>query len=404
MRGEQEDTLRLTPKNELEYRFRKLQAEMAGAGLDAVVMLQNADLFYFTGTVQTGNLYVPAAGNPLYLVKRDFLRARMESGLAEVHPFSSPSELPGIVAGHGYPAPRRIGLELDVLPVNLYLKYRAIYPDAELIDASPLIRRVRMVKTHHEIHILQDAANQADTVYRKAVELVRVGMTELELAAELERVSRLEGHQGYLRMRAFNGELAFNQILSGPDSAAPACTNTPLGGMGLSPAFGHGASYNRIGRDEPVVVDFANCVDGYMVDQTRIFVVGRLSDRLRKGYEDMLRVEELMVEMAREGTNLGDVYDACLALACKMGYADSFMGSAGSQVPFIGHGIGLEIDEYPFIARGVREHALEVGMVFAFEPKLVFPGEGAVGIEDTFYLSEQGLKRLTFSSQELVSL
>jgi len=396
--------MRLTPKNELEYRYRKLQTEMVGAGLDAVIMVQNADLFYFTGTAQTGNLYVPASGEPVYLVRRDYLRARMQSGLALVIPFSSPSDLPGLLAEQGHGAPARIGLELDLLPVNLYQKYRTIYPNAQFLDASPLIRRVRMVKSHYEIHILQDAADQADKVHRRAAEVIREGMSELELAAELEHLSRLEGHQGYLRMRAFNGELICSQILSGPDGAAPACTDAPLGGMGLTPAFGHGASYNRIGRNETIVVDFASCFDGYLVDQTRIFALGPLPDRLRRGYDDMLRIEALMMELCETRPTWVGIYDACLKLAAEMGYADNFMGGPGSQVSFIGHGIGIEIDEYPFLAKGFQAETLEPGMAFAFEPKLVFPGEGAVGIENSFYLSEQGLKRLTFSSQELVLL
>lgn len=396
--------MRLTPKNELEYRYRKLQSEMAGAGIDAVIMVQNADLFYFTGTAQAGNLYVPASGRPLYLVRRDYLRARMESALAEVLPSSSLNDLPGLVADHGHSAPKRLGLELDVLPVNLYLKYRTLYPDAELVDASPLIRRVRMLKSHYEIHIMQDAGNQADKVYKKAAETIREGLCEVELAAELERFSRLEGHQGHVRMRAFNGEVGGAQVLAGPDAAAPAAGNTALGGMGLTPAFGHGASYNRIRRGEPIVVDFASCFDGYLVDQTRIFAIGSVSDRMRRGYQDMLRIEELMMEMAEVGTSWGGIYHACLDLAHEMGYADNFMGTPGSQVPFIGHGLGIEIDEYPFIARGFETETLQVGMAFAFEPKLVFPGEGAVGIENSFYLSEQGLKRLTFSRQELVLL
>ncbi|HJV67140.1 MAG TPA: Xaa-Pro peptidase family protein [Geomonas sp.] len=396
--------MRLTPKNELEYRFRKLQLQMSAADLDAVIMVQNADLFYFTGTIQAGNLYVPAAGDPLYLVRRDYLRARMESGLAGVIPFSSPKELPAQVAAHGHPEPKRIGLELDVLPVALFERYRSLYPNAHFVDATPLIRRVRAVKTHYEIHILQDAGNMADKVYRRAAEVIREGMSELELAAELERFSRLEGHQGYTRMRAFNGELNMGQVLSGADSAAPACTNTPLGGMGLTPAFGQGASYNRIGRNEPVVVDMGSCFDGYLVDQTRIFSIGPLSDRLRKAYDDMLKVQELMTELAEQRPSWGRIYEECLQFAGRLGYRDNFMGGPGSQVSFIGHGVGIEIDEYPFIAKGFQDEALEPGMAFAFEPKVVFPGEGAVGVENTFYLTESGLKRLTFSSDELVIL
>lgn len=396
--------MRLTPKNELEYRYRKLQVEMATAGMDAVLMVQNADLFYFTGTVQTGVLYLPVSGKPIYLVRRDFLRARMESALSEVVPLPSLDQLAGLIADHGCPMPQRLGLELDVLPVNLYRKYLSLFPNARALDASPLIRRVRMIKTHYEIHILQDAGVQADKVYRRAVEVIREGMSEVDLAAELECLARQEGHQGYVRMRAFNGELTSAQVLSGADAAAPACTNTALGGMGLTPAFGHGASYNRIRRDEPVIVDFASCYDGYLADQTRVFAIGSVSERMRRGYEEMLRIEELMLERAVQGATWGSIYDACLALAHKMGYAEHFMGTPGNQVSFIGHGLGIEIDEYPFIAKGFATETLEPGMAFAFEPKLVFPGEGAVGIENSFYLSEQGVKRLTFSSHDLVLL
>jgi len=396
--------MRLTPKDELEHRCRKLQLEMARLDLDAVIMQQNADLFYFTGTVQNGCLYLPASGDPVYLVRRDQLRARMESGLPHVLPFSSLGDLPGILAGLGYALPKRVGLELDVLPVNLYEKQRAVFPNATFLDASTLIRRVRMIKSHYEIHIMQDAGTHSDKVYGRVAGFIREGMSELELAAELEKLARLEGHQGYVRMRAFNGELGPSQILAGPDSAAPACSNTPLGGMGLSPAFGHGASYNRIGRNEPIVVDMVSCLDGYLVDQTRVFAIGGLSDRMRKGYEDMLRIEALMMELAEHGPTWGSIYDACYALACDLGWGENFMGGPGSQVSFIGHGIGIEIDEYPFIARGFRDEKLEPGMAFAFEPKLVFPGEGAVGIENSFYLSQQGLKQLTNASRELVLL
>lgn len=396
--------MRLTPKNELEYRYRKLQQEMAAAGMDAVLMVQNADLFYFTGTVQTGVLYVPASGAPLYLVRRDFMRARMESALAQVIPLPSLNQLAGLITDHGYPMPQRLGLELDVLPVNLYHKYLSFFPNAEPLDAAPAIRRVRMIKSHYEIHILQDAGTQADKMYRRAVEVLREGMSEVELAAELERTGRQEGHQGYVRMRAFNGELSGVQVLAGADGAAPACTNTALGGMGLTPAFGHGASYNRIRRDEPIIVDFASCYDGYLADQTRVFAIGSVSERMRRGYDDMLQIEELMMQRAVQGATWGSIYDACLALARKMGHAEHFMGTPDRQISFIGHGLGIEIDEYPFIARGFHSETLEPGMAFAFEPKLVFPGEGAVGIENSFYLSEQGLKRLTFSSQDLVLL
>jgi Xaa-Pro dipeptidase len=395
--------MRITPATELEFRCKRLQEQMAVAGLDAVIILQNADLFYFTGTIQSGNLYVPVNGQPLYLVRRDAGRARMESGLREVLPFGSMKDIPAILADYGYPMPTRLGMELDVLPVALWERYRKVFPAADISDATPQIRRVRMKKSHYEVHILQDAARQVDKVNRRVREVLREGMSDVDLAAELEYVARREGHPGPIRMRVFNGEMCFGHTFSGADSAVPAYTDTPLGGLGVSPAFGQGASWKPIGRGEPVTVDFAGSVDGYLVDQTRMFAIGSVSDRLRRGYDAMVQVQERLKKIVPERPSWGAVYDDCCRLAAELGYGDQFMGNKGSQVSFIGHGVGVEIDEFPFLARGFNDQNLEPGMVFAFEPKVVFAGEGAVGIENTFYLADDGtLKQLTFSSEEFV--
>ena len=396
--------MRLTPATELEYRCKKLQEYMILDSLDAVIIVQNADLFYFTGTVQSGNLYVPASGQPLFMVRKEAGRARMESGLKEVVHFNSVRDIPAVLARYGYSEPKRIGLEMDVLPVNFFERYRALYPGADFSDATPLVRKVRMIKSHYEIHLMKDAADQVDRVYRRAREVICVGMTDLDVAAELEYSARKDGHQGLIRMRGFNSDICYGQIFSGTDSAVPAYSDTPLGGMGLNPSFGQGAGLKRIERHEPVIIDFAGCVDGYLSDQTRVFSIGEPSDRLRRAYDDMLKIQDLMIQTAEVGMSWGALYDICLKCAVDLGYADSFMGAKGSQVSFIGHGLGVEIDEYPFIARGFNQMTFETGMVFAFEPKVVFPGEGAIGIENTFYLSNEGLKRLTHSSDELVIL
>jgi Xaa-Pro dipeptidase len=396
--------MRLTPATELEYRCKKLQDLMAGQGIDAVIIVQNADLFYFTGTTQSGCLYVPAQGQPIYMARKEFSRARMESGLKEIVPFGSMKDIPGILARYGYPEPKRIGMELDVVPVSFFERYKKVYPNAEYLDATPLIRQVRMIKSHYEIHLMKDAADQVHRVWQRAGEIIREGATDLEIAAELEYTARKDGHQGLIRMRGFNSELFYAQIFSGTDSAVPAYVDTPLGGLGLNPSFGQGAGLKRIERNEPIIIDFAGCVDGYLIDQTRVFAIGGISDRLQRGYNDMLSVQRHMTEIAVPGASWGAVYDECMALAVELGYADSFMGAKGSQVSFIGHGLGIEIDEYPFIARGFKDTKLEVGMAFAFEPKVVFPGEGAIGIENTFYISNDGLKQLTYSSEELTIL
>lgn len=396
--------MRITPASELQTRIAALQTEMGAVGVDGILMLQNADLFYFTGSIQQGVLYVPAQGEPLYLVRKDHGRARMESGLQQVLPLGSPKEIPERLSDFGITAPKILGMELDVVPVSHYQRFQKLFPAAQVVDATPLIRTVRAVKSKYEIEIMKDAALQLDRAYQRAKEVVKVGMTDLELAAELEFTCRKMGHQGITRMRGFNSELFYGHIFSGSDSAAPAYLDAPLGGIGLNPSIGQGASYKRIGRNEPIIIDMVGAFDGYLVDQTRILCIGDLPDQLKKAYDDMIKIELRLKEIARPGVSWGALYEDCHRLACELGYQDHFMGSKGAQVSFIGHGIGVEVDEYPFIARGMKDQLLKEYMTFAFEPKAVFPGLGAVGVENTFWVTEGGLKHLTFSSEELVVL
>ncbi len=396
--------MRITPTMELETRIVKLQNAMSTADLEAVLIVQNADLFYFTGSIQQGVLYIPASGDALYMVRKDHGRARMESGLKQVVPLRSPKDIPGVLSDHDLTMPKTIGMELDVLPVTTYRRFSKVFDGAQISDATPLIRTVRAVKSEYELGILKDAALILGRVHRRACEVIREGITDLELAAELEYEARKAGHQGLIRMRGFNNELFYAHIFSGPDSAVPTYSDTPLGGMGLNPSFPQGASYKTIKTNEPITVDFGGAFDGYIVDQTRMFCIGGLPETLVKAYEDMRAIQEHAKTIAVPGATWGGVYDSCMAMAAEIGYADHFMGAKGAQVSFIGHGTGVELDEYPFIAKGFNEYALQENMVFAFEPKAVYPGLGAVGIENTFWVAKDGLKYLTIADEELVVL
>ena len=396
--------MRITPAIELINRIKKLQKEMAIHKLGAVLMLQNADLFYFTGSIQQGALYVPLEGEPLYFVRKDHGRARMESGLKEVVPFSSPKDIPGLLNDFNYPMPTKLGMELDVIPVIVMNRFSKAVGKPDVTDATPLIRSVRAVKSDYEINILKDAALIVDKVCKRAREVIREGMTDLELVAELEFTARNAGHQGLVRMRGFNNELFFGHVFSGTDSAIPTYSDTPLGGVGLNPSFPQGASYKKIRRHEPITVDFSGIFDGYIVDQTRMFSIGELPDQLTNAYNDMVAIQEHAKQVAQPGVSWGGLYEECLQMACDLGHEDHFMGAKGAQVSFIGHGTGVELDEYPFIARGFNDVQLERNMVFAFEPKVVYPGLGAVGVENTFWVGKDGLKHLTFTDQELAIL
>ncbi|MFO7983969.1 MAG: Xaa-Pro peptidase family protein [Desulfuromonadales bacterium] len=396
--------MRITPASELEIRYRKLQVLMEKQGLDAVLMVQSADLFYFTGSIQQGVLYVPQSGQPIYMVRREYNRARMECGLKEIVPFRSPRNIPEILSDFNLPMPKKAGMELDVVPVAFFGRFQKVLTDCEIVDASALIRTVRSVKSEYEIEIMKDAALQVEKVCQRAREVIKPGMTDFEVAAELEYTARKANHQGLTRMRGFNSELFYGHVFSGPDSAVPAFNDTPLGGLGVNPSIGQGASYNRIEAGQPIIVDFTGAFDGYIVDQTRTFCVGGLSDEMNKAYDDMVKIEKKLKDIARPGVAWGELYDQCLGMAVDMGYADHFMGSSGAQVSFIGHGVGIEVDEFPFIAKGFSDQVLEKNMTFAFEPKVVYPGIGAVGVENTFWVAEDGLKHITFTSEELAVL
>ena len=111
-----------------------MQAHLAANELDGALILQNADLFYFSGTIQQAHLYVPVEGQPLLMVRRSLARARRESALDNVVSMSSPRQLPALLQGYGYASPRQLGMELDVLPTSLFFAYQDVLGDTEIVD------------------------------------------------------------------------------------------------------------------------------------------------------------------------------------------------------------------------------------------------------------------------------
>ena len=396
--------MRITPFAELNARQVALQKRLKEKNIDGTILLQNSDLFYFTGSIQRGLLYVPAEGEPIYLVVKDYNRAISESELHHIFNVDSVRVLPFKLQELGLNIPRCIGMEFDVLPVQQFRRYQKLFSAAEMVDVSPLVRSVRSIKSAYELKIMQDCASIAEKTYEYAKNIISVGVTDLEASAELERFARKNGHQGVIRFRSFNSELYFGHIFSGSDSAVPAYLDAPLGGVGLNPAVGQGAGYKRIKEGEPIIIDFIIAYDGYLVDQTRTMSVGPLPAVLQQAYVDMLKVQERLCAIAIPGASWGDIYQQCYSLADELGYRDNFMGASGAQVSFIGHGIGIEVDEYPFIAKGFDDQILEENMTFAFEPKAVYPGTGAVGVENTWRVTATGLEKITFANEELRQL
>ncbi len=392
-----EPTARLVPASETERRLERLQAALAERGLDAALIMQNADLYYFSGTVQQSYLYVPRAGEPALFVRKTLARARLESPLARIVPLASPKELPALLNERYGKLPARVGLELDVLPVNDLRRLERLLPAAEFSDVSREIVLLRAIKSPFEIDLITHAAAVADEVCRRIPGILREGLTEAEFAGRVEAEARSLGHQGIIRMRGFNQEMFYGQLLTGVSGTASSYLDTPLAGTGLSPAIAQGVSFKRIARDEPVVFDFVPCVNGYIADFTRIFVLGALAPEMERAFAVALDVQAEIVRLARPGVTCRTLYEAGLAVADAAGLADFFMGHGPSQVRFLGHGVGLELDELPVIAGSDLE--LAEGMVFALEPKFVLPGHGAIGIENTWVVRTAGIESLTRSRE-----
>lgn len=150
------------------------------------------------------------------------------------------------------------------------------------------------------------------------------------------------------------------------------------------------------------MVDYVGVVNGSQVDMSRVFALGYLSEELLYAHRTALAIQEALAAAARPGITGGELYDLAIEMAAKAGLAQNFMGY-GEQVKFVGHGIGLELNELPLLARGIKEK-LQAGMVMAIEPKFIFPGVGAVGIENTFVVTPQGLEKLTTFTDEPVIL
>lgn len=389
------------PRSEIARRIGALQAQLARKGLDAALILQTADLFYFTGTIQQSHLWVPVQGEPLLLVRKDLARARAESPLERISAMGSPKQIPDLLAANGLSAPQSLGLELDVLPVNLYLFYGRIFQGAALGDISTEIRLLRAVKSDWEIGMIRQAARLADQLAAAVPELLREGMSEIELAGRVEARARALGHQGIVRMRMWGSELFYGHLMAGPSGAVPSFLSSPTGGPGVGPAVAQGPGMRPIRRHEPILVDYVFVFNGYLADHTRIFSLGRLPADLERAHAAMLVLQAEVTAAARPGVPSGRLYQVARESAARQGYGAFFMGADERRVRFVGHGIGLELDEFPFLAQG-QELPLQSGMVFALEPKLVFPGRGVVGIENTHLVTTEGLEQLTRLEEQVL--
>ncbi|MBM4293426.1 MAG: aminopeptidase P family protein [Deltaproteobacteria bacterium] len=389
------------PHAEITRRVAGLQERLEEAGIDLALIGQAADLFYYAGVLADGFLAVAPAAGPRFLVRRP--RRRLA---AMKHPwplafYRDVKEIPGLLAKAGLVGSGPLGLELDVMPAALYRLFQGkLFPGRPIKDLSTLIRRQRMVKSAYEIGQLRRAAAMLDQAFEVIPGLVRPGVTELEVAAALENRLRLLGHQGLIRTRRWNLEQHFGHVLSGQAGLQVSYIDAPTGGWGLGPAFPQGASMRKLSPGEPISVDLAGCINGYVADMTRMYALESLPERAWEAYVAVAELYSIFEDHARPGVMPGDLHRRLMQKVRERGLEDYFMGPGEERVSFIAHGVGLELDEYPFITARFP-YPLEENVVLAFEPKFFLPDIGMIGQEDTGVITEAGVEWLTQSPREI---
>jgi Xaa-Pro aminopeptidase len=384
-------------KAESQQRIARLQEQLQTKGVDAAVFIYPIDVYYFAGTRQNSLLYVPAQGEPMLLVRKSLARARLEAAVEDIRAFPSSKEFPSL-----FPEEiRKVGLTWDVVPVQQNNFYQKLFGDRELVDISSLNREVRSVKSAWELERMRESGKKLTEVFLQVPSFLKAGMRELDLAAEFEYRLRKAGGEGYVRMRAFNQELFMGLALSGASAVMPGFFDGAVTGRGLSEASPHGASQASIIAGSPVFIDYTGVFDGYIVDMTRVFAIGRLSEPLLHAFETSLSIQAYLARELKPGTICEELFLAAADQADKAGLGNFFMGPPGENARFVGHGVGLELDEFPVLAQGFKV-PLKAGQTIAIEPKFVIPGQGVIGIENTFAVTPAGGEKITDIPDEIV--
>ena len=376
-------------RTEAAQRIAVMQAQLKSKGLDGALFIFPIDVYYFTGTRQNSTLWMPADGEPLLLVRKSLSRAREEAAVADIRPFPSSKEFPGLF-GEDI---KKIGLTFDVAPVQQMNYYAKMLPGREFMDISGLNREVRSVKSPFELEQLRLSGSALCGVFAQVPQFLKPGMRELDLSAEFEYRLRKAGNEGYIRMRAFNQELFLGLAVSG-GAASYGFFDGAVTGQGLSNASPHGASTQLICENEPIFLDYTGVFNGYITDMTRIYVIGRLDPELQRAFDVSLEIQSYLQGALKPGAVCEELFLKALEMANESGFGQYFMGMPGEQARFVGHGVGLELDEFPVIAQGFKV-ALQEGQTIAIEPKFVIPGKGVIGIENTFAVTAAGGEKIT---------
>lgn len=382
---------------DLETRHKRLQKAMQDMNIEACLLTTAVNVFYMTGMVYNGYFYLPANGNPIHFVKRpegvDF-----ENTIYIRKPEQIADELKKL----GISLPENILLETDVLSFGECIRLLNTFSLAQAANASVLLRKTRSVKTAFEVEQIRACARKHEAVYKLIPSVYRKGMTDIELQIEIERLMRLHGSIGIFRSYGDNMDIYMGSLLAGENAEAPSPYDYALGGAGANPMLPLGASGKKILDGQTIMVDMAGNYSPWMTDMTRVFSVGKTLDIAYKAHQVSIDIHNHIMDIAKPGTSCAELYNISMKIVKKDNLEEYFMGTK-QQAKFVGHGLGLEINEPPVLTPRSKE-VLEANIVFALEPKFVFPEIGAVGIENTYLVTENSIEKLTILEEAIIEL
>ncbi len=389
------EALCLLSEDTCRGRVGEIRAAMDRAGVSAILVTDNANKYFLTGRVFTGQIYIPLKGEVIYFVRRPLKLTG--DGVVYVR---KPEEISLTI---GLNMPGVIGLELDITAYSTVERLRKIFPEAEMKNISPMLREVRAVKDKEAHDLLKLSGEKQVYVYSRIPRLYKEGMSDIELQIEIERVSRLQGCLGQFRISGDSMELYMGNVLAGDNADTPSPYDFAMGGAGIDPSLPVGADGTILKPGMTVMVDMNGDYTGYMTDMTRVYCVGQvesLHPLLRKAHDCSIRIHRELVDMLRPGTEAKELWRKAEEIAAAEGLHDYFMGHR-QKAGFLGHGVGIEINELPVIAPRSRD-IIKEGNVVALEPKFVIPGHGAVGIESTYFVHADGVENLTPAPEEII--
>ncbi|MDR1735779.1 MAG: Xaa-Pro peptidase family protein [Oscillospiraceae bacterium] len=394
-------TTQKVPKTELDARMAKFRAAMDKAYPDWELCVLAGDInqYYLTGALVEGALFIPRGGQAELWARRGYDRAVLESEFPNIRRMSGFREA---AAAFGS-LPAAVYLDMGQATMEWYgllsrhMGFQNVFP----VDAVCL--QVRAVKSDYELAIMRRAGGTIDRLFTESVPaLLREGISEAELGAEFFALCVKNGYHGLSRfmMRA---DTVLGSFCFGESALYPAVFNGASGIKGLCPAapvLGSGDA--KLKRGELVYIDLAFGMEGYNTDKTVIFSLGAQPEYVKEAHAHCLELERAAAAMLRPGVRPSDIYKAVLEKV-RPELREGFMGAPGRTVPFLGHGIGLYVDEYPVLAKGF-DAPLECGMTLAVEPKVGIPGVGMVGSENVYLVTGDGGVSLTGAQREICEL